>query len=328
MALAFQKATKKKAKLRAAFMGPAGSGKTYSSLAVASALGQRIAVIDTEHGSASKYADRFMFDSIEPDSFSADLYIEAIHAAEAAGYDVLVIDSLSHAWSGKDGILEFVDQRTKASRSGNAFSSGWRDATPKHNALIEAILACKCHVIATMRTKTEYVLEEDQRGKKMPRKVGMAPVQRDGMEYEFDVVGDLDAESNFIVTKTRCPALSGKVIPKPGADLAHVLLGWLSDGAEPAKPEAPKTPTPPRTLTIAADRVREAWVRLKAEKGEQAAGMWKSAGASIVGEDGPKPSSQWTADDIQRVENILWPPPPADEPPEAGADTAPADVPF
>ncbi len=256
MTVAFTKATKRRAKLRAAFMGPAGSGKTYSALAVAAGLGSRIAVIDTEHGSASKYAGLFSFDTLELSTFSVENYIEAIKAAEAAGYDVLVIDSLSHAWAGKGGILEFVDERTKASRSGNAFSSGWKDATPKHNQLIEAILACRCHVVATMRTKTEWVVQENERGKKEPRRIGTAPVQRDGMEYEFDVVGDLDQDHNLVVTKTRCPYLSGMVIAKPGAELAQALAAWLSDGTE-APPAAPSAPSV-SALDVLVDRVRSA----------------------------------------------------------------------
>lgn len=295
----FQKATKKKARLRLAFIGPAGSGKTYSALSVAKGLGGKVAVIDTEHGSASKYADRFEFDSVEPDSFSPDIYVEAIHAAEEAGYDVLIIDSLSHAWTGAGGILEIVDSKTRASKSGNAFATGWRDATPKHNAMIEAILACKCHVIATMRTKTEWVIEENQKGKKEPRRVGLAPVQRDGLEYEFDVVGDLDIDNNFAISKTRCPALSGKVITKPGESLAQLLAGWLSDGVE-----AP----------LAQSEISAAWKKAQGE-GMTAEG-WKEA-VSKAGVT--KPSKEWTREDFVKVVAQIWPPPPETTPATNGA---------
>ncbi len=231
MMFTFKKATKKQAKLRLAFVGPAGSGKTYSALEVASHLGERIAVLDTERGSASKYADIFAFDALEPESFSPDTYVEAIRAAEEAGYDVLVIDSLSHAWMGKDGALELVDQAAKRSKSGNSFAA-WREVTPKHNALVDAMLGARLHIIATMRAKTEWVIVENDKGRKEPKKLGLAPIQRDGLEYEFDVVGDLDHDSNFVVSKSRCPALTGKIINRPGEELAKVLRGWLSDGAE------------------------------------------------------------------------------------------------
>ena len=232
----FVKATKKQARLRMALAGPAGSGKTFSALAIAAALGQRVAVIDTEHGSASKYADRFAFDVCELETYSPDAYVKAIKGAEAAGYDVLVIDSLSHAWNGKGGALEMVDEIGRRSRSGNSFNA-WRDVTPKHNALVEAMISSRCHIVATMRAKTEYVLEEVN-GKKAPRKVGLAPVQREGMEYEFDVFGDLNPEHGLHITKTRCPDLADKYIDHPGADLGRVLRGWLSDGA-PAAPSSP-----------------------------------------------------------------------------------------
>jgi hypothetical protein len=235
----FTKATKLQAKLRLALIGPSGSGKTYSALAIASGLGGKIALIDTEHGSASKYADLFSFDSFEPESFSPETYIEAITAAEAAGYDVLIIDSLSHAWAGKNGILEFVDKARDASAAGDAFGSGWRKATPKHNSLVDAMLGANLHLIATMRSKTEYIVETLPNGKTRPRKVGMQPVQRDGIEFEFDVSGDLDQENTLIITKSRCPALSGQQVEKPGAQLAATLKAWLTDGA-PVPPPAPK----------------------------------------------------------------------------------------
>lgn len=223
----FQRATKRRARLRLALDGPSGSGKTYTALAIASALGERVALIDTEHGSASKYAgDPFTFDTLILESFEPRTYVQGIKAAEEAGYDVLVIDSLSHAWAGKGGALEQVDARAGA--KGNKFSA-WRDVTPMHTELVDTMLGADVHLIATMRTKTEYAVEEEN-GRLSIRKLGTAPVQRDGMEYEFDVVGDLDLAHNLHVTKTRCRALDDAVIAKPGDQLAKVLSDWLKDG--------------------------------------------------------------------------------------------------
>lgn len=239
MAVMFQKAVKSKAKLRLGLIGPSGSGKTYTALRVATHMGGKIAVIDTEHASASKYADEFEFDTLCLDNFNPKHYIEAIKAAGEAGYDVLIIDSLSHAWAGTDGALELADKNA-AKYGGNRFAA-WRDVTPLHNQLIEAILSSPCHVIATMRSKMEYIQTTDEKGRTVIRKVGMAPIQREGMEYEFDVVGDLDIDHNFIVSKTRCKALDGQIIKCPGKELADTLKAWLSDGAEPvAPPPAPK----------------------------------------------------------------------------------------
>ncbi|HUU43061.1 MAG TPA: AAA family ATPase [Planctomycetota bacterium] len=231
----FEKATKKKSRARVALIGPSGSGKTYTALRVALGIGGKIGVIDTEHGSASKYVGTKVdegvmeFDTLNLDSFSPDTYVDAIAAGERAGYDVLVIDSLTHAWSGKDGALAQVDR----ARGGNKFAA-WGTVTPKHIAMIEAMLGSRCHIIATMRSKMEYVQEKDERtGKTTIRKVGMAPVQRDGMEYEFDVVGDLDQEHVLLVTKSRCPALDGVSVVKPGGDFAAQLVAWLEDGTDP-----------------------------------------------------------------------------------------------
>jgi hypothetical protein len=236
--MAFQRATKAQARLRMAIDGPSGSGKTFSSLAIASHLGKKIAVIDTERGSASKYADLFTFDVDNLDAFGPDAYMRAIREAGGSGYDVLVIDSLSHAWFGKGGCLEQAD--IASTRPGANRFTAWRGITPQHNALVDEILQSPCHVIATMRTKTEYVVETNDRGKQVPRKVGLAPVQRDGMEYEFDVVGDMDLEHRLFVSKTRCMALDGQVYTKPGADIAGVLRAWLENG-EPAGALPPKS---------------------------------------------------------------------------------------
>lgn len=229
MAVQFKKATKQAARLRMALIGPAGSGKTYTGLQLASLLGGPVAVIDSERGSASKYADLFAFDSLELESYHPQTYIDAIKAAEAGGYEVLLVDSLSHAWSGKEGALELVDRAAARSQSKNSFSA-WREVTPLHNALVDAILGCRMHVIGTMRTKTEYVMEKDDRGKTAPKKIGLQPVQRDGLEYEFDVIGDMDIDNNLIVGKTRCPQLSGKVYKHPGKELADILRSWLGTG--------------------------------------------------------------------------------------------------
>ena len=229
----FHPATKTRSRARIAIIGPSGSGKTFSALAIAAGLGQRVAVIDTERGSASKYAGlpgMPPFDVLELESFSPETYVSAIGAAGAAGYDVLIIDSLSHAWMGKDGALEQVDRAAKRSQSGNSFAA-WREVTPKHNALVDAMLASSCHLIVTMRAKTEYVMETNSRGKQEPRKIGLAPIQRDGMEYEFDVVGDITLDHELIISKTRCPEFDGKVIQLPGLVFGQSIAGWLSDGA-------------------------------------------------------------------------------------------------
>ena len=232
----FAPATKKRAKLRLALSGPSGSGKTWSALRLASGLGGKIAVIDTERGSASLYSDAFRFDvcEIEP-PYTPERYIEAIHTAEAAGYDVLVIDSLSHAWAGEGGILESVDARQ--SQGGNKFVA-WGPATKSQNALINAILGSRCHLIATLRAKQEYAMEQDARGKQVIKKLGMAPVQRDGVEYEFGVVLDLTMDHRAgVVTagKDRTRLFAGKEPAELTEEHGHALSAWLNSG-EAEKP--------------------------------------------------------------------------------------------
>jgi hypothetical protein len=234
--LAFTRATKRQAKARIALEGPSGSGKTYTALTVARVLGRSVAIVDTEHGSASKYADLFEFDTLPLDRYDPAVLVEALAVAGANGYDVVIVDSLSHFWMGSDGMLEQVDRAAKRSAGGNTFG-GWKEMRPTERKMIEALLAYPGHVIVTMRTKTEWVIEDDSRGKKVPRKIGTKAEQRDGIEYEFDIVGDLDVENELIVSKSRCSALAGQVIKRPGVDFAHTVLTWLQDGT-PAGPTA------------------------------------------------------------------------------------------
>lgn len=223
--MAFVKATKQQSRLRLALYGPSGSGKTYTALTIAKELGAPVAVIDTERGSASKYAgDVADFDVLELTSFEPENYVRAMREAAAAKYPTLVIDSLSHAWMGKGGLLDQADQK------GGRFDA-WKVLTPKQHALIDAILGYPGDVIVTMRTKTEYVVETNSNGKAAPRKVGLAPIQKDGVEYEFDVAGSMSVDNVLTIEKTRCPALQGRSIRHPGADVAKELRAWLSDGA-------------------------------------------------------------------------------------------------
>jgi nucleoside-triphosphatase THEP1 len=241
--MGFKKATKAAAKLRLGLIGPAGSGKTMSALRIAHGLGGRVAVIDTERGSASLYSGErgLGFDVLELETYEAEKFIQAIAQAEAAGYDVLIIDSLSHAWAGKGGILEFVDKAAK--RSGGGSFSGWRDATPLHNQLVDAILGAKLHIICTLRSKVEHVIEQVN-GRTQVRKVGLQPVQRDGLEYEFTVVGDVTQDHELIITKTRAAWLKDQIIREAGEDLGKQLAAWLSDGLPSPVVSAP---TPART---------------------------------------------------------------------------------
>lgn len=249
MALTFQRATKAKSKLRLALTGPAGSGKSYTSLVIGQRLAEhargRMAVIDTERGSASLYADLFEFDVLELDSYHPQRYIDAIHAAEQAGYAVIVIDSLSHAWAGKDGALAQVDNAAARDKGANRFTA-WRDVTPLQEELVHSMLGSPAHVVATMRVKTEYVMEQNERGKMVPRKIGMAPVQRDQIEYEFTLVGDLDTEHKLVITKSRIPALADAVIRRPDGAIADQLITWLESGAEPTPRPAPQPEPEPQ----------------------------------------------------------------------------------
>lgn len=227
----FEEATKDAAKARICLTGPSGSGKTYSALMLAFGLGEKVAVIDTERGSASKYVGRngWRFQTIKPTSYAPLSLVEHLGKAAGHGFDVVVIDSLSHYWEGAEGMLEQVDRRSNASK----FTSGWKAVRPEERKMIDAILAYPGHVITTLRAKQEYVLETNDRGKQEPKRVGMKPIQRDGIEYEFDLVGDLDLSNTLTVSKSRVEGVDmGATYVKPGVELAVKVAEFLADGRE------------------------------------------------------------------------------------------------
>ncbi len=224
----FTQATRTSIKARVALCGPSGSGKTWTALTLAHALGDRIAVVDTEHGSASKYVgvNGWQFRTVNPSSFSPKSLTGLLAEAAGDGFDVFVLDTWSHYWMGVDGMLDQADKR--ATNSNNFY--GWKAVRPDEREMIDALLAYPGHIIVTLRVKTEWVLEENERGKKVPRKVGMKPEQREGVDYEFDLVGDMDDDNNLTVSKSRIPALTRAVIKEPDAELGKTIRSWLEDG--------------------------------------------------------------------------------------------------
>ncbi len=230
----FIKAQRSQSKLRLALIGPSGSGKTYSALLIAKGLGGKIAMLDSERGSGSLYSDLIDYDisDLAP-PFTPERYIEAINQAQQSGYNVLIIDSLSHAWSGQGGILEFVDRASQVQK--NNFAA-WREASPKHNSLVDAILGADLHIIVTMRSKTAWEVQKDEKtGRTRPVKIGLAPVQRDGLEYEFTCVLELSVDGHIATaSKDRTGLFDGRYIT-PDIETGQVLKQWLGGkGEKPA----------------------------------------------------------------------------------------------
>lgn len=234
MAIEFKPAVRRKSPARLALAGPSGSGKTYTALSLAWEWARRegggIGMVDTERGSASKYqgTNGWQWRTLDPDRFSPISLVEILGAAAGQGFSVFIIDTWSHYWMGQDGMLEQVDRRKAGS---NSFS-GWKEVNPDERRMVDAMLSFPGHLIVTLRTKTEYVVAEDEKGKQVPRKIGTKPVQRDGLEYEFDIVADLDLSNNLHISKTRLPFLNGQVIAQPGAELATQIADWLDGGEE------------------------------------------------------------------------------------------------
>jgi hypothetical protein len=227
----FTKATKAQAKARIALAGPSGAGKTMWALELATALkgDGEIAFIDTERSSASLYADKFDFQTMSMSPpYDPNRLIQALNNAEDAGFSVIVIDSLTHFWSGKGGVLDIVNQAT--SKGKNSYTA-WAEGTPIHQAMIDALLAFNGHVIVTMRSKTEYSMDKTANGKTEITKLGMAPQQRDGIEYEFTLFLDVDLQHRVTVSKSRCAPLADRTFATyDGAELMTEFTNWLDAG--------------------------------------------------------------------------------------------------
>ena len=222
-------ATREHVPLVIGIAGASGSGKTYSALLVARGLASswdKVAMIDTEHGSGDLYSGLgdYCIATMNP-PYRPNRAIKALQAAEADGFEVIILDSLSHFWAGEGGLLELHDQL-----SGNSYIN-WGKITPQQTALIEGILKSSAHVIATMRTKVAYEVEQDSRGKSVPRKIGMKPIQREGTDYEFNVVFDLNVQHSATCTKDR----TGLFDSQQGiltTETGKLLGDWLEGGAD------------------------------------------------------------------------------------------------
>lgn len=300
----FRKATRRRVWLKVALAGPSGSGKTASSLLMAYGIAgdwSKIGLIDTENGSGELYVGATIGDThigeynvltLTP-PYTAEKYTAAIREAEKAGLTVLIIDSLSHAWAGDGGLL---DQHGKiADRSGNSWAA-WRNVTPLHNQLVEAMLQSNLHLIATMRSKTEYTqVEED--GKKRVKRLGMAPIQRDGMEYEFTVFLDLDANNNAQASKDRTNLFQGQVF-RITPETGKALLAWRDAGVD-APPPVPFRPEPTQPTALVAqaqpsemDLARQELAAVVKEKNIPWERVQQLAG---------KPSKDMTLDEIRNL---------------------------
>lgn len=238
MAFQVRKAKRSATKLRLLLTSPSGGGKTYGGLLLAKGIGGRTVVIDTEQSSSDIYDNVHDFDVVDMQPpFTPERYIEAIEYCENEGYDVIIIDSITHEWSGKGGCLELVDSIAKAQFRGNTWSA-YSVITPRHRAFIDAMLRSSCHIIATGRSKTETAQVEDH-GKKKVAKLGMKVETRDGVEYEFTTVLDIIHDGHFATaSKDRTGIFAGD--PKPiTVETGKQLAAWLAGGVERETPPPP-----------------------------------------------------------------------------------------
>lgn len=222
-----RKASRQRAKIKLAMQGPSGSGKTFSALFLAFGLcgdWTKIAVVDTENHSAELYSNLGTFNTVSLSApFTPEKYIQAIALCEAAGIEVIILDSCSHEWDGSGGILDI-----HGNMAGNSFTN-WSKLTPRHNAFVQAILQSPAHIIGTIRSKQDYVLQE-KNGKMVPEKVGMRGVTRDGMDYEFTLLFEIDIKHNAVASKDRTGLFDGKPECRISIETGKQIRDWCNMG--------------------------------------------------------------------------------------------------
>lgn len=262
----FQKATRQQVKLKLALTGPAGSGKTMSANMLARGLvgpEGRIALLDTENESASLYSDRFNFDVCNigrAEKEDPNAYIKPIRAAIEAGYDCLIVDSFSHIW---EAVLSYKGKMDAA--GGNSFTN-WNKAGEKFANALNEVLFAPVHVIVCLRAKTEYVIEQNEKGKAIPRKIGMAPITRAGTDFEFTTVFDLSVEGHFASTSKDRTGLFDEKIFVITEDTGREIGDWLRSGNSPTvekqaefvKSELPNAKPVENAKAVATDDIKPA----------------------------------------------------------------------
>lgn len=227
-----RKATRTKSKIRLGLSAVSGGGKTYSGILIGKGLCggdvSKVAIIDTENGSADLYShlgDYNVFTLEAP--YTPERYIDAIRACEIAGMEVIIIDSITHEWDGKGGMLEVMDSMT-----GNSYTN-WAKLTPRHRSFIDAILQSKCHVITTVRRKQDYEMVLNDKGKLMPQKVGLKEVTREGFEYELTINLELDTKHYAVASKDRTGLFMGLPEFIPSEETGKKILDWCESGVAP-----------------------------------------------------------------------------------------------
>ncbi|OIR12207.1 hypothetical protein GALL_64600 [mine drainage metagenome] len=225
-------ASRKKSKIKLSLAGSSGSGKTYSAISLAYGLCndfKKICLIDSENFSGSLYSHRGEFYVINISApFHPAKYVEAIQLCEKSGIEIIIVDGITHEWSGKGGCLELHEAETSKMRIPNSFTA-WAAITPLHQKFIDAIVNSSCHVITTVRSKTEYVLTE-RNGKQVPQKVGMAPITRDGFDFEQTIAFDLDHEHKAFCTKDRTGMFQDQQPFVITPDTGKKILHWCNSG--------------------------------------------------------------------------------------------------
>jgi hypothetical protein len=224
-----RKATRKKAKIRLGLSAVSGGGKTYSAILVAKGLCgdlSKVAIIDTENGSADLYAHLGDYNVLPLTApFAPERYIEAIRACEKAGMEVIIVDSISHEWDGKGGCLEIVEQL------GGKYQD-WAKVTPRHQAFLDAIIHSSAHIITTVRRKQDYEMTKDNNGKVKIEKGGLKEITREGFEYELTINLEMDTSHNATASKDRTGLFMNKPAFVPSEKTGEIIAQWCEQGEE------------------------------------------------------------------------------------------------
>lgn len=304
MNIQFKKAERSQVFLKLGITGPTGSGKTYSALRLAMGLiagtGRRVAFLDTENDSASLYSDRFDFDVIPiPPPFEADYFASGVRAAVEGGYGACIVDSASHFWK---GVLEFKDALDR--RGGNSFTN-WKDADKKFDPVIAEFLQSKIHLICCMRSKMDYILEDNGKGKQAPKKVGLAPIMRENIDYEFSTVFDVAMDHTAVASKDRSGLFPNDRVFQIDENTGKQIMQWLSTAK-------PKQPEPTQAEKDEAERQKRLEARQLAmiqslpegQDGDNWSAAYESLASTKIGRQSPATMREFTTAELKLVTKL------------------------
>lgn len=276
MTISFRPAKREQVSCLIALAGSSGSGKTFSALKLANGLsgGRPFAAIDTESGRMLHYAEGYGFKfEYAPlkEPYTPKVYAEAVMAADAAGYPVIVIDSFTHEWDGIGGCVEMHEDEMERMAKGDLDKmerfkiAAWQMPKHEHRRLMSRLLQCRAHLIFCLRAdngKIDMVRKDGKLEVQPKRVLGWAsewiPITEKRFIYEMttSIVLSPDKPGYPIPIKLQDQHKAFFPLDQPISEKAgEQLAAWAKGGTTADTRVATPPPTPGSARVAVGDQV-------------------------------------------------------------------------